>query len=199
VTVGLFVYAVWAGNGEVRIYMVLSVLGGAVGYFLLFSRGILKLGYLLADLAALLWGIVTLPLRAGARLCKKIGKTQKKFFHYRCKWYKIRAIPSEMEDLRRRAQAAQGGGTQKASLLTKLVVLALLIGVATALLNLRGLIQQAQADLAEAQRQVTVQRQTNADLADAVENSGDSDRQADIARDKLGLVEPGEVIFYFTD
>ena len=86
--------------------------------------------------------------------------------------------------------------TQKASLLTKLVVLALLIGVATALLNLRGLIQ---ADLAEAQRQVTVQRQTNADLADAVENSGDSDRQADIARDKLGLVEPGEVIFYFTD
>ena len=89
--------------------------------------------------------------------------------------------------------------TQKASILTKLVVLALLIGVATALLNLRGQIQQAQADLAEAQRQVTVQRQTNADLADAVENSGDSSRQADIARDKLGLVEPGEVIFYFTD
>ena len=89
--------------------------------------------------------------------------------------------------------------TQKASLLTKLVVLALLIGVATALLNLRGLIQQAQADLAEAQRQVTVQRQTNADLADAVENSGDPEHRADIARDKLGLVEPGEVIFYFTD
>lgn len=89
--------------------------------------------------------------------------------------------------------------TKKATFSTKLVVLALLIGVATALLNLRGLIQQAQADLAEAQRQVTVQRQTNADLADAVENSGDSDRQADIARDKLGLVEPGEVIFYFTD
>ena len=89
--------------------------------------------------------------------------------------------------------------TQKASILTKLVVLALLLGVATALLNLRGQIQQAQADLAEVQRQVTVQRQTNADLADAVENSGDTGRQADIARDKLGLVEPGEVIFYFTD
>ena len=53
--------------------------------------------------------------------------------------------------------------------------------------------------LFRSQRQVTVQRQTNADLTDAVENSGDSDRQADIARDKLGLVEPGEVIFYFTD
>ncbi len=89
--------------------------------------------------------------------------------------------------------------TKKATLSTKLVVLALLIGVATALLNLRGQIQRAQEDLIQAQRQVTVQRQTNAELSDAVENSSDASRQADIARDKLGLVEPGEVIFYFTD
>ena len=66
--------------------------------------------------------------------------------------------------------------TKKASLLTKLVVLALLIGAATGLLN-----------------------QVNADLSDAVENSDDPDRQADIARGKLGLVEPGEYIFRFTD
>lgn len=89
--------------------------------------------------------------------------------------------------------------TKKATLSTKLVVLALLIGVATALLNLRGQIQRAQEDLIQAQQQVTVQRQTNAELSDAVENSSDPGRQADIARDKLGLVEPGEVIFYFTD
>mgnify|MGYP001081818103 CR=1 FL=1 len=88
---------------------------------------------------------------------------------------------------------------QKASILTKLVVLALLTGVATALLNLRGQIQQAQEDLAQTQAQVIAQRQTNADLADAIENNSDADRQADIARNKLGLVEPGEYIFYFTD
>ena len=41
--------------------------------------------------------------------------------------------------------------------------------------------------------------QVNADLADAVENSGDPERQADIARNKLGLVEPGEQVIYFTD
>ena len=36
-------------------------------------------------------------------------------------------------------------------------------------------------------------------LADAVKNSDDPERQADIARSKLGLVAPGERIFYFTN
>ena len=89
--------------------------------------------------------------------------------------------------------------TKKASILTKLVVLALLSGVASALLNLRGQIQQAQSDLTQAQAEVAAQKQVNADLSDAVENSDDPDRQADIARGKLGLVEPGEYIFRFTD
>ena len=43
---------------------------------------------------------------------------------------------------------------KKASLLTKLVVLALLIAAATGLLNLRQQILTAQGDLAEAQAQV---------------------------------------------
>ena len=85
--------------------------------------------------------------------------------------------------------------TKKASLLTKLVVLALLIGAATGLLNLRQQILTAQSDLAEAEAQVAAQKQVNADLSDAVENSDDPD----IARGKLGLVEPGEYIFRFTD
>ncbi|MEQ2457027.1 septum formation initiator family protein [Flavonifractor hominis] len=88
---------------------------------------------------------------------------------------------------------------KKASLLTKLVVLLLLVGAATGLLNLRKQILSAQTELAQAQSQVAAQKQTNADLADAVENSGDPDRQADIARSKLGLVEPGEYVFRFTD
>ena len=85
--------------------------------------------------------------------------------------------------------------TKKASILTKLVVLALLIGVASALLNLRGQIQQAQSDLTQAQAEVAAQKQVNADLADAVENSGDPERIQDIARDRLGLAAPDERIF----
>ena len=89
--------------------------------------------------------------------------------------------------------------TKKAGILTKLVVLALLIAAATALLNLRSQILTAQKDLAEAQARVAAQTQVNADLADAVENSDDPERQADIARSKLGLVAPGERVFYFTN
>ena len=88
---------------------------------------------------------------------------------------------------------------KKASLLTKFVILTLLIGTATGLLAMRSQLQTAQADLAAAQKQVEEQKQINADLADAVENSGDPDRQADLAREKLGLVEPGEYVFQFTD
>ena len=88
---------------------------------------------------------------------------------------------------------------KKASLLTKIVILALLIGAATTLLNLQHKLAVAQEDLAQAQAEVAAQRQVNADLSDAVENSGDPERQADIARDKLGLVTPGEYVFYFTD
>ena len=88
---------------------------------------------------------------------------------------------------------------KKASLLTKVVILALLIGAATGLLSMRSQLQTAQDDLADAQKQVEEQKQINADLADAVENSNDPERQADLARDKLGLVEPGEYVFRFTD
>ncbi|MCC8123078.1 MAG: septum formation initiator family protein [Oscillospiraceae bacterium] len=89
--------------------------------------------------------------------------------------------------------------TKRASLLTKLVVLVLLIGLATALLNLRARIQTAQEDLDQITAQVTEQRQTNADLSQAVENKDDPERQQAIARDKLGLVLPGERVIYFTD
>ena len=79
------------------------------------------------------------------------------------------------------------------------MILALLIYLATSLLNLQSRIRQTQAERDALSRQVAEQTQVNADLADAVENSDDPDRQADIARGKLGLVEPGEYIFRFTD
>ena len=88
---------------------------------------------------------------------------------------------------------------KRAGLLTKLVVLAMLVFVASALLNLRTQIQGAQADLAQLQAEKAAQEQTNADLRDAVENSDDPQRQMEIARSKLGLVSPGDQIIEFTD
>lgn len=89
--------------------------------------------------------------------------------------------------------------TKRATLLTKLVVLALLVISATALLDLQKQIAQAEAQKAELEAQVTQQTQTNADLQDAVDHSDDPERKEDLARSKLGLAAPDEQIIIFTD
>ena len=89
--------------------------------------------------------------------------------------------------------------TKRATLLTKLVVLALLVVSATALLDLQKQIAQAEAQKAELEAQVAQQTQTNADLQDAVDNSGDPERKEDLARSQLGLAAPDEQIIIFTD
>lgn len=89
--------------------------------------------------------------------------------------------------------------TKKAGLLTKVVVLALLIYMATSLLNLQGQLKTARLEQENLMSQVAEQTQQNADLADAVANPDDPERIADIARDKLGLVAPGGKVFVITN
>lgn len=88
---------------------------------------------------------------------------------------------------------------KKAGFLTKIVVLALIIAASVTLLRMQGQIAQAQRERQELQQQVSRQTQVNADLQDAVDHSGDPDRQADIARNELGLAAPGEKVIIFTD
>lgn len=88
---------------------------------------------------------------------------------------------------------------KKASFLTKLVVMIMLIAASVTLLRLQGQIATAQAERDDLQLRLAKQIQRNADLQDAVEHSEDPDRQADVARSELGLVAPGEKIIVFTD
>lgn len=88
---------------------------------------------------------------------------------------------------------------KKAGFLTKIVVLALLIAASVGLLRMQGSLTEARNEREELKAQVAEQTQRNADLQDAVENSDDPERQADIARDKLGLAAPGEKVIIFTD
>ena len=78
---------------------------------------------------------------------------------------------------------------KRAGLLTKIVILALLIYMATALLDLQGQIRQLQGQKESLDRQV----------AAGVEDPDDPDRVAAIARDKLGLAVPNEKIFVITN
>ncbi|MBQ3089406.1 MAG: septum formation initiator family protein [Oscillospiraceae bacterium] len=70
--------------------------------------------------------------------------------------------------------------------------------MAITLLNIQSQIQEAEEQLEVYQAAVDEQRETNAALEDNIANSSDPDTLLDVAKDKLGLVEPGEVIFYDT-
>ena len=85
--------------------------------------------------------------------------------------------------------------TKKAGLATKLIILTMLVAVTLALLSVRGRLQTAQEELDTLAEQVRSQTEINAGLAEDIANSGDPDKIADIAREKLNLVEPGERVF----
>ena len=83
---------------------------------------------------------------------------------------------------------------KRAGFLTKIVVLALLIYMATALLDLRGKIQEVQVQRDELAQQVTDQQLENRRLAAAIANSDDPEVQERVARDR-GYVEQRETLF----
>lgn len=85
---------------------------------------------------------------------------------------------------------------KRSSFMTRVILVALLVYMAITLLSLRSQIQEAQADLESYQTQIEQQEQTNAQLQSAVENGAEEEELEDIARYKLGLVEPGEKVFY---
>lgn len=83
---------------------------------------------------------------------------------------------------------------KKAGFLTKIVVLALLIYMATSLLNLRAQLQSGLEEKDALSSQVEQLAQENTQLADAIENKDDPDVLEAVARDK-GFVKAGEKLF----
>ena len=84
---------------------------------------------------------------------------------------------------------------KRAGMATKLLVLVLLAALAVALLSTQAKLSAAQSSRDDLTRQVEAQREANAALADDIAHSGDLDYLADIARSKLGLLEPNEIEF----
>lgn len=88
---------------------------------------------------------------------------------------------------------------KKSGFLTKLVVLILLVTSAVSLLGLQSRIEEVQEEQDDLRLRVAQQSQTNADLRDAIDHSGDPERQKIIARNELNLASPGEKVIIFTD
>ena len=85
---------------------------------------------------------------------------------------------------------------KRAGLFIKIVILALIVYAAISIVTTRGKIEQARIDRDALEEQVEALRQENAGLAYSIDHAGDDETIESIARAKLGLVRPGEKIFY---
>ena len=83
---------------------------------------------------------------------------------------------------------------KRTGFLAKIVILALLIYMMISLLDLRGKIQDVQAQRDILARQVTDQWLENQKLADAIANSDDPEMLEQVARDR-GYVRENEILF----
>ena len=83
---------------------------------------------------------------------------------------------------------------KRAGFLTKIVILALLIYMATSLLDMRGRLQETQALRDALSDQVSIASMENRRLSAAVSGSDDPDVMEQVARDK-GYVREDEVLY----
>lgn len=83
---------------------------------------------------------------------------------------------------------------KRAGFLTKIVVLALLVYMATSLLDLRSQIQMLEEQRDELVGQVTDQQVKNQKLADAIANRDNPEMLEQVARDK-GFVKQNEELY----
>lgn len=84
----------------------------------------------------------------------------------------------------------------RASLFTKVLILVLLAATGWQLHRLQGQVDAAQTEKAALAAQVDAQRQTNDALSSDIASSDSQEKMEEIAREDLGLVSPGERVFY---
>ncbi len=85
---------------------------------------------------------------------------------------------------------------KRAGIITKLVILILIVYAVITLITLRERIGEASAQESELEAARDDLRRTNENYRYEIDHSSDEDTIAEIARDKLGLVYPGERVFY---
>lgn len=88
--------------------------------------------------------------------------------------------------------------TKRTSNLTKFVVVAILVVVSISALNMQTRLASAERARDALQSQVDQQTQYNAELQDDIDNRDDPDVVLEVAKERLGLVNKDEVIFYDT-
>ena len=84
----------------------------------------------------------------------------------------------------------------RSKMITRIIVLALFIYAGMHIVSIRGRIDAAREELSEVRRAVVELEISNSELEYEIEHYNEPDVIAGIARANLGLVLPGEMVFY---
>ena len=85
---------------------------------------------------------------------------------------------------------------KRSKLITKIIVFSLIIYAGVSLITLRGRIEAARQALDDVRRRVAEIELSNAELEYEIDHYNDPDVIAGLARTRLGLVLPGEIVLY---
>ena len=85
---------------------------------------------------------------------------------------------------------------KKSSLLVKLVILIILVYSTVTLVSLQNQLQDKKAEAAQLTAEAQQLQQDNLDLQERIDNLSTDEGIEEVARNKLGLVRDGEIVFY---
>ncbi|WP_286146772.1 spore cortex biosynthesis protein YabQ [Neopoerus faecalis] len=101
---GLFLFLMRQTDGQLRGYILLGAVGGAVSYFSAASAALRPVWDFWLDRAGELYRLLSLPVRWGMRGCKKIAEAAKNLFYFWKKYVTILWIHRD------RVSRRKGGG-----------------------------------------------------------------------------------------
>ncbi len=85
---------------------------------------------------------------------------------------------------------------KKSSLITKILVLILVVYATVTLVSLQGQVTEKQAEAQALAAEISAARQENLRLEQSIDNLDTDEGVEAVARQKLGLVSRGEIVFY---
>ena len=85
---------------------------------------------------------------------------------------------------------------KRSSLLTKILILALVVYATVTLVSLQAQVTEKNAEAEVLQSQIDTEKQENFRLEQAIDNLDTQEGIEAVARQKLGMVSRGEIVFY---
>ena len=187
----MLAFALYPGQGVFRLGFFWEIALGAAAYFLTLSRLLLQIFEGILRAIRQILHTLLQPVRFGA---KKFSVFLKNLFARCKKWGTISVRYPETGRILKGVR--QSMKLVKSSLLVKLVILILVVYATVTLVSLRKQITEKNEQEAILNSSIAATQQENNRIQDSIDALGTDAGVEAVARDKLGMVDEGDIVFY---